>query len=112
MDYRIVAVERGSEWRAQAERVDTGDRFGIECTGSTQAEALNRLDAWLAWQRAHAAALEVLQQAERAYHRMVAAAAFAAASDASALERRAALAALDAARAELDAVRARRPETT
>ncbi|MBI3491810.1 MAG: hypothetical protein HY047_08530 [Acidobacteria bacterium] len=112
MEYRIVAVERGGEWRAHAERVDTGDRFGIECTGASQGDAIRRLTAWLDWQRAHVAALEALQDAERAYHRVVAANAFAGAGDRQTRERLESLAALDRARAQLDAVRAKRPETS
>ena len=34
-------------------------------------------DAWKAWQREHTAALEALQEAQRAYHRTIAGSAFA-----------------------------------
>ena len=66
------------------------------------------------WQRQHAAALEVLQEAQRAYHRTVAATAFQGTRDVPSAEevRRAALEALEAARLKLDEVRARRPQTT
>jgi hypothetical protein len=111
MDYRVVTVERRGEWRAHAERLDTGDRFGVECTGETEAEAIARLHAWLAWQEEHVAALADLQQAERGYHRSVADSAFSPGASGPSSERRAALGALDAARVTLDAVRARRPET-
>jgi len=68
--------------------------------------------AFIAWQREHTAALAALQDAQRAYHRSVAATAFQGAAEASAEEtRRAALDALDAARIKLDEVRARRPRT-
>ena len=66
------------------------------------------------WQKEHAAALAELQEAQRAYHRTVAATAFQGASEEPSAEemRRASLDALDAARIRLDEVRARRPETT
>jgi hypothetical protein len=68
-------------------------------------------DTFAAWRRAHAAALAELQDAQRAYHRTVAATAFqGAAEEPSAQEmRRASLDALDAARIKLDDVRARKP---
>jgi len=109
MDYRIIAVERGGEWQARAERVDTGDQFGVDCRGATEAEAIARMTAWLAWQQAHVDALHALQDAERAYHRFVAVRAFAGPADAQAMEGQDSLATLDAARQVLDAVRARRP---
>ena len=67
---------------------------------------------YAAWQREHAAALAELQEAQRAYHRAVAATAFQGAADEPSAEeiRRASLDALDAARIKLDDVRARRPE--
>jgi hypothetical protein len=66
------------------------------------------------WQREHAKALEELQEAQRGYHRTVAATAFQGATEEPTAEemRRASLEALDAARIRLDAVRARRPQTT
>ena len=75
--YLIVAVERDGQWIAHAERADTGDRFGIECGGSTQADAFDRLERWLEWQNEHTAALAALQRAERWYHRTIAGSAFA-----------------------------------
>jgi hypothetical protein len=67
--------------------------------------------AFAAWQREHAAALAELQDAQRAYHRAVAATAFQGAADEPSGEemRRASLDALDAARVKLDDVRARKP---
>ena len=55
-----------------------------------------------------------LQDAQRAYHRTVAATAFQGAAEEPSAEemRRASLDALDAARIRLDDVRARKPETT
>ncbi len=71
-------------------------------------------DAFAAWQREHAAALAELQEAQRAYHRTVAATAFQGSADEPSAEemRRASLEALDAARIKLDEVRERRPRTT
>jgi hypothetical protein len=71
-------------------------------------------EIFTAWQREHAAALEELQDAQRAYHRTVAATAFQGAAEEPSAEemRRASLDALDAARIKLDEVRARRPQTT
>jgi hypothetical protein len=65
------------------------------------------------WQREHAAALAELQDAQRAYHRTVAATAFQGVADEPSAEemRLAALDALDAARMKLDDVRGRKPET-
>jgi hypothetical protein len=73
----------------------------------------DRHERFAEWQREHAAALAELQQAQRDYHRTVAATAFQGASEEPSAEemRRASLEALDAARIKLDAVRARRPQT-
>jgi len=109
---RIVCTEREGRWVAHAVREDTGDTFGIECAGATQHEATERLTRWLDWQRDHAAALDELQQAERAYHRTIAGSAFASPTEGpSAVEmQRDSLAAVEAARVRLDEVRARKPE--
>ena len=71
-------------------------------------------EAFTVWQREHAAALEELQEAQRAYHRAVATTAFQGAADEPSAEemRRASLEAVDAARIKLDEVRSRRPYTT
>lgn len=112
MNVRIVCVEREGQWIARAERVDTGDPFGIECTGATEDEAREKLNVWLGWQREHSDALEALQQAERAYHRTIAGSAFASAVEGpSAVEmQKESLQAVEAARVRLDEIRARRPE--
>ena len=70
-------------------------------------------EKFAAWQREHATALAELQEAQRGYHRSVAATAFQAAADEPSAEemRRASLDALDAARLRLDEVRARKPGT-
>ncbi|HZP49504.1 MAG TPA: hypothetical protein VFB07_13250 [Vicinamibacterales bacterium] len=112
MNVRIVCVERDGQWMARAERTDTGDPFGIECAGATREEATARLNRWLTWQAEHAAALEALQLAERAYHRTIAGSAFASPTEGpSAMEmQKESLDALEAARLRLDEVRARKPE--
>jgi len=110
--YRLVAVERDGRWIAHAERADNGDRFGVECAGATEAEALQRMQEWLAWQHEHADALEALQIAERAYHRTIAGSAFASPTEGPSPGemQKESLDALEAARARLDEIRARRPE--
>ena len=109
---KIVSVERGGRWFAHAVRDDTGDAFGIECAGATEAEATAKLARWLDWQREHAAALDALQQAERAYHRTIAGSAFASPIEGpSPTEmQKDALDDVEAARVRLDEIRARKPE--
>ena len=67
---------------------------------------------WQEWQREHAAALEALQQAQRAYHRTIAGSAFASPTEGpSATElQKESLDAVEAARVRLDEIRARKPE--
>ena len=69
-------------------------------------------ERWLEWQREHAAALEALQQAQRAYHRTIAGSAFASPTEGpSAIElQKESLEALEAARVRLDEIRSRQPE--
>lgn len=109
--YRLSAVERDGQWIARAQRDDTGDPFGVECAGATEDEARARLTRWLEWQAEHAAALEDLQQAERAYHRTIAGSAFVSPTEGpSAIEmQKESLDALEAARVRLDDIRARQP---
>jgi hypothetical protein len=109
---KILCAERDGQWVAHAVREDTGDPFGIECAGDTEQEAIERLRRWLDWQKDHAGALDALQQAERAYHRTVSGSAFTSPTEGpTAVEiQRDALAAVERARIELDAVRARKPE--
>ena len=109
--YTLHSVARGSVWVAYARAV-TGDRFGIECTASTETEANERMIAWLEWQHAHATALMALQAAERAYHRMVAGQGFTpnAAADPATSDSRHTLDEVEAARARLDEIRARKPD--
>jgi hypothetical protein len=110
--YRLICAERDGQWLARAEREDNGDQFGIECSGGTEADAEARLARWLEWQGEHAAALEALQSAERAYHRTIAGSAFASPTEGpSAIElQKESLEKVEAARVKLDEVRARRPE--
>ncbi len=109
--YRIVAAARDGQWIARAERVDTGDRFGIECAGAEEGEARARLSAWLEWQAEHAAALTALQDAEHDFHRTVAGSAFANPTEGpTPVElQKAALDRVEEARVRLDEARARRP---
>jgi hypothetical protein len=111
MRYRIVSVERDGQWIAHAERSDNGDRFGVECGGATEAEAVQRLHRWLEWQHEHSEALDALQTAEHAYHRTIAGSAFADPTEGpSPVEmQKDSLDAVEAARLRLDEVRARKP---
>jgi hypothetical protein len=108
----LRAIQRDRQWLARALREENGDPFGIECAGASEAEAVARLARWLEWQSEHTAALEALQQAERAYHRTIAGSAFASPTEGpSAIEmQKESLDAVEAARVQLDEVRARRPE--
>jgi hypothetical protein len=110
--FRIAAARRDDGWVAFATKASTGDRYGVECAGATEAEAIERLTRWLEWQAEHAAALEALQQAEQAYHRTIAGSAFAnPAEGPSAIElQKESLEEVEAARVRLDDIRARRPE--
>jgi hypothetical protein len=111
VQYRIAAHCEEGRWVATALREGSLERFGPDVTGETEAEATERLAKWLAWQHAHAAALTALQEAERTYHREVAAGAAAAVSPSELDDlRRAHLENMQNARARLDLVRARRPE--
>lgn len=112
MNVRILCEQRDGQWVARAVRDDNGDPFGIECSGDTQENAKARLQRWLDWQHEHAAALEALQQAERAYHRTIAGSAFASPSEGpSAIElQKESLEEVEAARLRLDEIRARKPE--
>ena len=112
MNLRIVASERGGQWIARAEDETTGRPFGIECAGATEREAIDRLSRWIDWQREHAAALEALQAAERAYHRTIAGSAFANPTEGpTPLElQKESLDAVEAARVRLDEIRARKPD--
>ena len=69
-------------------------------------------ERWLAWQREHTAALEALQQVQRAYHRTIAGSAFASPTEGpSAAElQKESLDAVEAARVRLDEIRLLKPE--
>jgi hypothetical protein len=108
--YRIRTEGRLDRWVAQAELESTGERFGPEITADTAQAAIDQAAAWLGWQAEHGRALDVLQQAERAYHRAVAGHAFAGSEQPAAGEvQRGLLEHVDTARRALDFVRARRP---
>jgi hypothetical protein len=110
--YRIDVNELDGRWVAHAMREDTGERFGADGVGATETEAVDRLKSWLEWQAAHAAALETLKAAERAYHRAVAGEAFAGPSERTLLGLpRQLLDAVEAARLSLDEIRARMPDS-
>ena len=110
--YRILATERNGHWVARAERADTGTPFGIECDGPTATNVVERLAGWLHWQSAHAAALDALQRAERAYHRTIADNAFTNPDGrrTAAEKQRESLNVVAGARVRLDEIRARQPE--
>jgi hypothetical protein len=110
--FTLQTTERDGQWLARAARDDNGDPFGIECVGATEAEAIARLTRWLEWQHEHTAALEVLQHAQRAYHRATAGRAFANPTEGpTPVEaQQESLDAVDAARVRLDGIRARRPD--
>ena len=108
--YEICTSREGTEWRAYAMR--GGDRFGVEVSAAIEAEAIERLTVWLKWQHAHGEALATLQQAEQAYHRALAVRAFTAPrASAETPEASDLLAVIGAARANLDIVRARKPQS-
>jgi hypothetical protein len=67
---------------------------------------------WSEWQRAHAAALQELQEAQRAYHRTIAGSAFANPTEGPTAQemQKEALDAVEAARVRLDEIRAQKPE--
>ena len=107
-EYRLVAAAHQGRWLAHAER-DTGDRFGIECAGASETEAIDRLASWLEWQNRHTTALQALQQAQREYHRLLVE--LKPQRDlAHAGRLNDALARLETARVRLDDIRARKPE--
>jgi hypothetical protein len=109
--YRVVVAGPEGQWVAHAERADTGERFGVECSGATEAEAGERLVRWIEWQHDHAAALEALQQAEREYHRAIAGSVFVGPIDGPGVAelQQDALDLLKGARRRLDEVRGREP---
>ena len=108
--YRLVTTERNGQWTAHALRAESGERFGIDAAAETEHDATGRLVRWLEWQHDHTQALDALQQAERVYHRARADAAFAVSAGPQAPGgSKASLDVVDAIRAQLDDVRARRP---
>ncbi len=109
--YRLAADERDGQWMAVAHRLDDDRRFGPPVWGATPEDALDRAAAWLVWQREHQDALAALQEAERAYQRLVAGRLVAGPDDPSLGELEAeALERLEEARRRLDEIRERRPD--
>lgn len=106
--YTLVTSARQQQWTAHACRGESNERYGLEVTAASEDDARERLTRWLKWQHEHTAALDALQQAEKAFHRAVASAAFSS-SEVQSAEARPARAAMDAARNALDDIRARRP---
>lgn len=108
--YDLGTSEANGRFTAHAVTGEKRERFGIETSGGSAAEALDKLTRWLEWQHEHTQALAALQQAERAYHRALGDAAFAIARDLHAPDvSKASLEQVDAARRALDDVRGRRP---
>ena len=64
---------------------------------------------WIRWQREHSAALQVLQEAQRLYHRVRSDHAFGVEDEAAADKQKETLRLLDEARLHLDRIRARQP---
>jgi hypothetical protein len=64
---------------------------------------------WIGWQRAHQQALEALQRAEAAYHRLMAEQAFGADDEPARARRREALQHLQELGARLDEIREQQP---
>lgn len=112
VEYRLMASQRDAQWTAHAVRSDSGDEFGITCSGASADEAIASLSRWLEWQSEHAAALEALQGAERAYHRTIAGSAFANPTEGptSVELQQESLEAVEAARVRLDEIRIRKPD--
>ena len=110
--YKIRTQQRDGEWLAQAEDADSGNRFGVECSAPAEAAAVQKMGRWLEWQAEHAAALQALQTAERAFHRTLAGSAFVSPTEGpSALEmQKESLDKVEAARFRLDEVRSRQPQ--
>jgi len=110
--FKVRLGRRDGRSVAYAVRAETGDRFGADFIAASDDEAVAALTRWIEWQGDHAAALESLQEAERAYHRAVAGHMLAGDADrpAAGQERGECLERMAAARTTLDVVRARRPE--
>lgn len=110
--FRVEVTSGAGGWTARARCLESGDLFGPPLTAASAEAASARLSRWLQWQHDHAHAMQLLQEAERAYHRLVADRAFAALPDDTVTQsaRRAALNDVETARRFLDAIRATRPE--
>jgi hypothetical protein len=107
--YRLLTREQSGSFVAYACRGESPERFGVETTAASADEAMAKLTRWLEWQHQHTEALDQLQEAERAYHRTIAGAAFTDDQVGPDAAKKQALDAVTAARNLLDDVRARRP---
>ncbi len=105
--YALDLREQGGRWTAEARHVEGGAPTGPSCDADTAERAIDQLTRWLTWQQEHRAALEHLQDAERAYHRIVTSHAFGSAEVSDA--QREALQHLEQARHTLDAIRSGQP---
>jgi hypothetical protein len=108
---RVECIEEGGHWNAYLIDMGSHQRVGPTIRGTSEADAVARLERWAAWQRDHDAALRRLQQAVREYHRVETAGGLSALHEDMADDERRlkALERLDRARVDLDAVRRRRP---
>lgn len=110
--FEVTAIRQDECWLAHAERSDRPGRYGPLFGGDTEAEATDRVVAWLGWQQEHEAALSRLQDAQRAYQRAVAGSAFATAGDGPTPDvAHDALDEMEAARAALEEIRERQPSS-
>ncbi|HXG87307.1 MAG TPA: hypothetical protein VNJ02_03145 [Vicinamibacterales bacterium] len=109
LGFRVQLTEDEGVWVATARRLDTGDTYGPPVPGDRAEEAADLLAQWLEWQQAHTVALNALQTAATAYHRL-AGDRFASPDDgARRAAVKAALIAVDDLRRQLDDVRGQRP---
>lgn len=109
LGYRVQLTEDEGVWVATARRLDTGDCFGPPVPGDRADEAADLLARWIEWQHAHTLALNALQVAETAYHRLVADRLAAPEDGTRRAAVRTALIHVDDLRRQLDEVRGQRP---
>lgn len=110
--YRIRTSQRAGRWAAHAVLIENGDRYGGNFHAESEAAAVEAVTRWLEWQNEHAAALDTLLDAERAYHRSVTGHLFANAGNEEDARRarRERLEEVERATVRLDEVRARCPD--
>ena len=51
--YDLTTTELNGRFTAYAVRGDLRERFGVEASGASEAEALDKLSRWLQWQYEH-----------------------------------------------------------